>query len=224
MNKALLICLGCIIFSSFSLTAQEIDEVDELYFIRRELADSLFPDNINEWKPIKDAFLKVRRELFIDENYRSVAYKNMPIPGKGGLIQPSPELIANILKESDLSLQSKVLVIGRNTQYLDSLISELTVNLYVSDLSAKFSPDSIINVKNGTSYYGWIEAAPFDVIILFGYVEEIPQSLVSQLVINGKIIAPVSFDSGSQLLLSATRFANGFEIKSIGDSYIHPLK
>lgn len=209
---------------SLSLYSQENNNVDELYSARLEIAETLFPGNNAEWNKLKAAFIKVRKELFIDENYRSVAYKNMPIPVKGGLIQPSPEMIATILKEAKINLLNRVLVIGRNTQYLDSLLSQLTVNLYVSDPTATFSSESTIKAKSNMNYLGWVEAGPFNTIILFGAVDEIPHSLVSQLTVNGKIIAPISYNSGNQILMSATKLETGFELKSIGESYIHQLQ
>ncbi len=224
MNKSLLISFIFIALSTVYLFSQETDEINELHEERLKLADILFPVKENEWKDLRTAFLKVKRENFIDGNYRSIAYENMPVPQSGGLIQPSPQMIADILKESSIRAMSRVLLIGRNSLYINRLISELTENLYVSDPGIIMTNENKYNVKNDLSYYAWLESAPFNTIIIFGSVEEIPQSLVSQLANNGKIIAPITYKSGSQILVSAMRFSNGFEVTCIGDSYIHSLR
>lgn len=224
MNRSLLITIMSLVLASVSLLSQETDAINELHEDRIELADILFPEKENDWKQLRTAFLKVKRENFIDGNYRSIAYENMPVPQRGGLIQPSPQMIADILKESSINSTSKVLLIGRNSQYINSLISEMTETLYVSDPGIIMNGENIYKVKNDLSYYGWLEAAPFHTIIIFGSVENIPQSLVSQLINNGKIIVPISYGSGSQVLVSAMKLSNGFEMTSIGDSYIHPLR
>lgn len=223
MKKPHFITLVFIVFSSVYLIGQEADEINELYEERKELADLLFPERVIEWKEMRNAFLKVKRENYIDGNYRAVSYKNMPVPQKGGLIQPSPQMIADILKESSINSMSKVLIIGRNSLYISSLITELTGNLYIADPGISAPEDNRYKVKNDLSYYAWLEAAPFSNIIIFGSVETLPQSLISQLVDKGKILAPLAYNSGSQILVSATRFSNGFEVNCIGESYIHSL-
>lgn len=224
MNKALIVMTVLILSISATAYSQENNDIDELYPMRKELADNLFPENQAQWSNIKEAFLTIKRELYIDENYRSVVYKNMPVPVKGGLIQPSPQFVAEILKESSIDSMSHVLVIGRNTRYFIKILSELTENLYVSDTTFVENTEDSLNLKNDLSYYGWVEEAPFDCIILFGSVQEIPRSLISQLVNGGKLIAPISYNSGSQVLISATRYLNGFDVKTIGESYIHSLR
>ena len=148
----------------------------------------------------------------------------MPIPSKGGLIQPAPELIARILKEALISPLDKVLLIGQNSNYINQLISRLTDNLFVIDQNLNLLPEMRFRLKNDMSFYGWVEEAPFDIIILFGSVEEIPQNLISQLKNNGKLIFPLSSGEGNHILTAVNRFGNSFDIKSLGSSYIHKLR
>ena len=224
MNRFLLIFTIFSLLFSASLYSQEREAEDELYPMRIALANLLFPQGEPGLNRIRQAFLSVKRELFIDTNYRSVAYKNMPIPTKGGLIQPAPQMIASILIEAGIQPEDKILIIGQNTRYISSIINKLTDNIYVLDPGITNSSGLSYNVKKELSYYSWVDEAPFNIIILFGAVEEIPQSLISQLIINGKIIAPLTYGTGSQILTSSIRYTNGFEVQTIGDSYIHRLK
>ena len=207
-----------------SLFSQDELVIDEFFDVRKELVDSLINDNRQDYIEIRNAFMDVRRDLFLDRKYQSIAYKNMPVPANGGLIHPSPEFIINILKSAQIGPLSKVLVIGQNSHFLNNLILELSENLFVIDPGLNLI--STVNYENkiDMSFFGWIEEAPFDIIILFGSIEEIPLSLVSQLKIGGQLVFPFSYGTGNQILSSATKFNNGFEIKSIGDSYIHKLR
>ena len=210
------------LISFHSLFSQNTE--DELKFKREQMVKQLFKDDEELYITIKNAFLYVKREKYIDENYISVAYNNMPIPEKGGLIQPSPQMISVILKEALISPADKVLMIGKNSIYIDYLISRLTEQLFVIDPGINFLPDMNFQLKNGLSYYGWLEEGPFDIIILFGSVNEIPNSLISQLKSGGKLIVPLNFNSGNQILVSIRRSENSFNLKTIGSSYIHSLR
>jgi len=190
----------------------------------RTLAIKLFPGGGEVERTLREAFAAVPREDFLDGTYRNLAYRDMPLPAGEGLIHPSPSFIAAILKEAKITDQSKVLVIGRNTAYLNRIISRLTPSLFVSDPLSGSDSRAVYQGRNDLSYFGWIEESPFDCIIVFGAVGEIPGSLVSQLSDNGRIIGSIEAETGNQILISAVRFNGGFSIKGIGSSYIHKLQ
>ncbi|MDA3811677.1 MAG: hypothetical protein PF518_15270 [Spirochaetaceae bacterium] len=215
-----------LILFSFSshLFSQELESEEVRYFERKALVDSLFADSKGIFENLQNAFFTVRRDLFIDKNYSSLAYNNIPIPSKGGLIHPSPEMIATILKTASVKSLDKVLIIGRNTNYIAQIVSILSKNLYVIDPGITALSQMNYQLKTDFSYYGWLEEGPFDVIILFGAVEKVPQSLFSQIKVNGKMIYPFTFNKGNQILTLVSRYSNSFDIRSIGESYIHNLQ
>ena len=81
MKKRLLILFIHLLFV-LSLYSQEDQGFDEFFAIRNDLIDSLFMENDPVYREIKNAFLEVRRDLYIDSKYQSIAYKNMPVPAK----------------------------------------------------------------------------------------------------------------------------------------------
>lgn len=217
--------LAAVIFLTILITcfAQNGDNGD--FSAEREaLAAKLFPgDDLIDVRN-REAFASVPREDYMSDDYRSIAYRNMPVPAGRGLIQPSPEMISSILSSAEIGPMTKVLIIGRNTAYLNAVISRITETLYIVDPTAGSRESSLYPTKNDMSFYSWVEEAPFNCIILFGSVEEIPQSLVSQLTDNGKIIASLETGPGNQMLVQAIKYPNGFSLKSIGESYIHKLQ
>ncbi|MBN2657735.1 MAG: hypothetical protein JXR86_11800 [Spirochaetales bacterium] len=191
----------------------------------KELSEKLFPGSGEEAAALREAFQAVPREKFLDGTYKNLAYRDAPLPAGGGLIHPAPSLIAAILNEASISPYTRVCIIGRNTAYISRIISRLTDNLFVSDPDPSADPgDSSYQWKKDLSYYGWIEDSPFDLIILFGALNEIPQSLITQLSINGRIIAPLESNTGNQILISAIKYNDSFTLKSICSSYIHQLQ
>jgi len=190
----------------------------------RALGEKLFPGTGEAEKTLREAFVSVPREDFLDGTYRNLAYRDMPLPAGGGMIHPSPSFVSAILKEAKITVQSKILVIGRNTAYLTRIISQLTPSLFVSDPRSGSENQAVYQRRNDLSYFGWIEESPFDCIIIFGAVEEIPRNLVSQLSDNGRIIGSIESETGNQILVSAVKFNGSFSIKSIGPSYIHKIR
>lgn len=197
---------------------------DERYFERKALVDSLFPEKPDDNRELMKAFLEVRRDLYIDSNYLSIAYRDMPIPSGGGLINPAPSMIADILKSASINTYDKVLLIGRNSLYVNQIILQLSQNFFVIDPTIAPAEEYGYSLKNDMSYYGWLEEGPFDVIILFGSVDEIPQSLFSQLSVSGQIIFPLAYKAGNQILTSVKKYGSTFSMKTIGDGYIHNLR
>lgn len=196
---------------------------DEFKSVREAASVKLFPENLPDYKRFRDAFNNVHRENYLNNDFRTSAYRDMPFPGEGGVIQPSLTMIASYIRESLPGQDSKVLLIGRNSAYLGEILKELTENIYVIDSSMGLEMNGPFNLKSTMSYFGWVEESPFDTIILFGSVSEIPQALVTQLKINGKLIFPLEGSNGSQTLVKAVRFASGFSLNAIGESYIHKL-
>ncbi|MBB6478431.1 protein-L-isoaspartate O-methyltransferase family protein [Spirochaeta isovalerica] len=189
------------------------------------LANELFPESDENETAMRKAFISVPRADYLEGTYKNLAYRDLPLPAGGGLIHPAPSLIASILKEASISDSTRVFLIGRNTSYISEIISKLTNFLYVSDPGLSADPNEInYQGKKNLSYFGWIEDSPFNLIIIFGSLNEIPRSLVNQLSINGKIIAPLESQTGNQILVSAVKYNDGFSIKSIGPSYIHKLQ
>lgn len=189
-----------------------------------DLADQLFPEEDPEIIKLREVFLSFSREDFLLKTYQNLAFRDIPLPAGNGLIDPAPSFIAAILKEARIRPLSKVLIIGRNTDYLNALISRLTNSLYVSDPGLNSQKKTDYQFKNDLSYYSWVEESPFNCIILFGAVSEIPQSLTTQLSANGRIIAPIESKTGNQILVSTVKYSDSFALKILGGSYIHNLE
>lgn len=214
--------IACLLTFTSLLYSQE-ESNDQFRPVRELLADEIFFDEDNDFEREKNAFAEVQRELYINGDYRSIAYKDMPVPEGRGLIQPSPSMIGDILKNARIQTTSRVLVLGRNTEYLNEILSRLTVNLYVIDEDLQPGHSENYFVKNEWKIDAWSERAPFNVIVLFGSLKEIPLNVLAQLGLNGRLIISMEGVRGNQILMKAEKFDNGFTLHAVGESYIHEL-
>ena len=78
-----------------------------------------------------------------------------------------------------------------------------------------------INCKIGDGYKGWIEYAPFDKIIITASLDRIPQALIDQLILNGKMIMPLQ--NGHQELKLITKTESGLITKRLGPVLFVPM-
>jgi protein-L-isoaspartate(D-aspartate) O-methyltransferase len=72
-----------------------------------------------------------------------------------------------------------------------------------------------VQVRAGDGYLGWPEAAPFDAIIVTCAPEQVPQALVDQLKVGGRMMIPVGPTVGAQELYLLRKRPNGLETKAV---------
>ncbi len=153
---------------------------------------------------VKNAFLKVKRELFVTDDCQEYAYADdaMPIGYNQTISQPST--IAVMLELLDAKEGMKVLEIGAGSGYVIALLSELVGEkgkAYGIELVKELIERAKNNIKKqgcknvaviyGDGSKGWPENAPFDRILISAACPFIPKPLFEQLKEGGRIVAPV---------------------------------
>ena len=147
---------------------------------------------------VLDAFLEVPRELFVPASKRAFAYSDadIKISDSRTMTQPSP--LAKLLQLSEIDSEDLVLVIAPNSGYSAAIASRLAntvVALEDDEALANKAQDVIsdlgydnVAVISGELSEGVPSQGPFDVIFIEGTVEEIPQTLLSQLKEGGRLV------------------------------------
>lgn len=175
-------------------------------------------------KRVLDAMGKVPRHIFIEEALRSRAYGDYPLPIGEKQTISQPYMVALMTEALELRGNEKVLEIGTGSGYQSAVLAELCDKVYSVErikslaIKAREHLDSLkymnvaIKIFDGT--YGWIEHAPYDAIIVTAGAPEIPQSLIDQLVISGRMVIPVG-DEFSQVLVKVEKNKDGIKTTNI---------
>ena len=176
---------------------------------------------------------EVPRHLFVPDALKSQAYKDnaLPIASKQTISQPF--IVARMSELLELNSQSKVLEIGAGSGYQTAILSKLAGVIYAIErvpILVKEAQDKLqkLNVKNVTlncadGTLGWQIYAPFDAILVAAGSPKIPDPLLNQLKVGGKLVLPVGENQQTQRLIRVTRNQNGFQKEDFGNCTFVPL-
>ena len=166
------------------------------------------------------ALAAVPRHLFVEEALASRAYEDTALPLGFSQTISQPFVVARmieILREGRSGL-GKTLEIGAGCGYQAAVLAQLTQDVYAVEriegllARAKLNLRAImqfrVRLKYGDGQLGIPEAAPFDTIIVAAAAPSVPQALLQQLALGGRMLLPLG--AGDQYLLLVERRADGF--------------
>ena len=173
------------------------------------------------------------RHIFVDEALASRSYEDTALPIGHSQTISQPYIVARmteVLLES--GPMNKVLEVGTGSGYQAAILSPLVDTVYtverilplLNQARRRFQQLKLTNirVKHADGNWGWEDYAPFDAIIATAAPQNIPQSLLDQLVLGGRLIAPIG-DKQNQQLTLVTRTAAGFEQEILDDVSFVPM-
>ncbi|MEW4924635.1 protein-L-isoaspartate(D-aspartate) O-methyltransferase [Algibacter sp. 2305UL17-15] len=171
------------------------------------------------------AMQTVPRHLFVPESMKPYAYKDRPLPIGDGQTISQPYIVAFMTEALQLKKTDKVLEIGTGSGYQAAILAKIIDSVYtieiVKNLAFK-AKDRLqelgytnVNVKWGDGYHGWPAKAPFDAIIVTAGADSIPQPLIDQLKIGGRMIIPVGPHNYVSHLVLVTKKKNKITKKKL---------
>ena len=150
---------------------------------------------------VLELLANVKREDFVPPAHKSLAFADFAIPLPGGQSMLAPRLQARLLQDAAVQPGNTVLEIGTGSGYFAALLAQraqrvisLEINAELADMaSANLQQAGITNVevRQADGSLGAPAEAPFDVIVLGGSVAEVPQNLLDQLKVGGRLAAVV---------------------------------
>ena len=169
------------------------------------------------------AMRKVPRHEFVREQDKKYAYEDTPLEIGEDQTISQPYIVALMTELLKLKGEEKVLEIGTGSGYQAAILAEIAKEVYTIEIIKSLADNAQktlkrlgynnIAVKWGDGYQGWKEYAPFDVIIVTAAPDHIPQPLVDQLKVGGRLVIPVG--SMFQKLKLITKTDKGIVEKSI---------
>ena len=170
------------------------------------------------------AFGEVARERFVPRGRIALAYADALVPLKPGRDMNNPMALGRLLTEAAPQPGERALVVGAATGYAAAILSRLAgsvVALEEDDELAAFARDALadypVKLAVGPLAEGHEEGAPYDLILVDGAVEFIPDSLIEQLVDGGRIAAAI-LDQGVSRLSIGRKAGKGFGSAAFTDA------
>jgi protein-L-isoaspartate(D-aspartate) O-methyltransferase len=171
------------------------------------------------------AMSRVPRHEFVPASLRARAYEDGPLPIGHGQTISQPYVVAFMTEALAPQPTDRVLEIGTGSGYQAAVLAGLVVEVYsielVAPLAQRAEADlrrlgfANVHVRAGNGYLGWPEAAPFDAIIVTCAPEAVPQALVDQLKVGGRMIVPVGSQAGAQELYLLKKGRAGLETRAV---------
>ncbi len=171
------------------------------------------------------AMKKIPRHLFVEEALQNQAYSDHPLPIGEKQTISQPYMVALMTEALLLTGKEKVLEIGSGSGYQTAILAELSEKVFsierIRSLAIRarklvyelgyFNVE--IKIFDGT--FGWMEESPFDAIMVTAGSPNIPQSMIDQLAMGGRLVIPVG-DAYAQDLLRVTKIEGGIKKEDLG--------
>ncbi|MFA5323688.1 MAG: protein-L-isoaspartate(D-aspartate) O-methyltransferase [Smithella sp.] len=146
------------------------------------------------------AMAAVPRHLFVDEGLIEQAYSDSPLPIGEHQTISQPYIVALMSEALELKGRERVLEIGTGSGYQTAILACLADRVFSVERIASLATNARrildklnfynVAIRVGDGSYGWREEAPFDAIITTAAAPEIPQYLIEQLAVGGRMIVP----------------------------------
>lgn len=181
---------------------------------------------------VLDAIASTPRHLFIDEALASRAYEDSSLPIGHGQTISQPYIVARM---TELLLQVKpkvVLEVGTGSGYQAAILSGLVDKVYSTERIEPLATQARqrfrqlgyrnIRVQHSDGSWGWPQFGPFDAIIVTAGAADIPEALLEQLEMDGRLVMPLG-GRDQQTLISVTRHESVYEREDFEPVVFVPL-
>lgn len=187
---------------------------------RASMVDTqLRPQGVN-FPPVVAAMAAVRREDFVAEEAKPIAYIDRAVPmGDGRLLSAAP-VLGRLLTEMTPLAGEHALVVGCGTGYSAAVLRAMgldVIGLECSPQLAKRARDAGIDAVEGPLEQGWKKGAPYQLILIDGAVEHVPEAIIAQLTPHGRL-GTALIDRGITRLAVGRKAGKGFGFHTMADA------
>lgn len=176
---------------------------------RQKMVDRLRQKGIRDER-VLEAMATIPRHLFVEEALQNRAYDDHPLPIGCGQTISQPYMVALMTELMKLDKRQRVLEIGAGSGYQTALLAHLAGRVYaierIPELARKAQArlkelrlhNAVVGAFDGT--LGWSDFAPYDAILVAAGSPEIPQPLVAQLAVGGRLVIPIGDEQNQRLI------------------------
>lgn len=195
--------------------------------LRRQLVESIKQKGITD-ENVLAAINNIPRHYFLDTAFESIAYEDRAFPIGEGQTISQPYTVAYQTQLLEVRPFEKVLEIGTGSAYQSCVLGELKANVYTIERQKKLfeivkkfafkTKYPTLRFFYGDGYEGLPTYAPFDKVLVTAAAPQIPQKLLAQLKIGGKMVIPVG-GGDVQRMLRITRIAENDYKEEVFDNF-----
>lgn len=183
---------------------------------------------------VLDLLLRVRREDYVPEAYRALAFADLEIPLGHGEKMLQPKLEARMLQELTLKETDRILEVGTGSGYMTALLASLGGHVYSIEIIPEFSASAAarlaahaitkVTLEVGDAARGWDKHGPYDAIVLTGSVPILPEAFQKSLKRGGRLIAVVGEQPVMEAQLVTCMTTGVYRTVELFETCIAPLR
>ena len=205
-------------------------DTDNFTRMREAMVASQLRTNAVSDTRVVAAMARVPREDFMPEAQRRLAYRDTAVPIAHGRAANLPMATGKLLTRAEIRASDRVLLIGAAGGYTAALLAELAASVVAVEADpalvaiARPALSAYANVElvEGDLTAGYASQAPYDLLVIDGAVEHVPDALIDQVKIGGRVVAGIT-DRGVTRLATGVRTAGGFGLTTFADIDCVPL-
>lgn len=183
---------------------------------------------------VLDTLREIPRELFVPENLREFAYDDQPLPIAAGQTISQPYVVALMAAAAQIQPGDRVLEVGTGSGYAAAVLARLAARVHTLERHAELVESARsrlaslrlanVEIHLADGPHGWLDAAPYDAILVAAAGPAVTQALKDQLDLGGRLVMPVGERHDRQRLIKVTRTgANHYEEDDLGEVLFVPL-
>ena len=186
----------------------------------RMVDEHIIPRGIKD-RAVLAAMRLIPRHRFVPPFYSASTYNDVPLPIGHGQTISQPSLVALMTEALSLQGAKKVLEVGTGSGYQAAVLAEIVPNVFTIEIVEPLAAQAAqtlaelgyrnIHTRVGDGYHGWPEEAPFDAIVVTAAPDHVPQPLLDQLAVGGRLILPIGKAFQEQELALYRRTKDGYE-------------
>lgn len=182
---------------------------------------------------VLELLYKIRREEFVPEAYRSMAFVDMEIPLGHGQFMLEPKMEARMLQELHVKKTDKILEVGSGSGYMTALLAEMGGHVYSVEIEPELKTMAEKNllahdinnvtIELGDAARGWSKNEPYDVIVLTASTPVLPEAFQKSLQPGGRMIVIVGEEPVMEALLVTCEKSGVYNSVKLFETCIPPL-
>jgi protein-L-isoaspartate(D-aspartate) O-methyltransferase len=182
---------------------------------------------------VLEAMRSVPRHAFVPDALQGRAYGDHALPISANQTISQPYIVARMTELLEATSESRVLEIGAGSGYQTAILAKVAGQVYSIERIANLAREAQVRIRQLNIYnatvkcfdgtLGWAANAPYDAILVAAGGPTIPEPLVAQLKVGGRLVVPVGDSRESQRLVRVVKNATGYTQEDHGACAFVPL-